>query len=265
MMRRFNLFVIAFAALLGLGWGGCTQIATLPPPPHPHGQALWHIVHDQCVPNQRKLGDPEPCARVSLIGPDDKGYVLMKDRNGIAQYLLMPTDKITGIEDPAVLMSDGLNYFALAWNARDLVSKRLNKTLPHDYVALTVNSRYGRSQDQLHLHIDCLSQAAHRDLITVSPQITGAWSQRNFSIDGHLYRILRLDQNKLNRTNPFQLLAQGIPEAARNMGRWTLALVGAPDYRGFYLLAGKADPAVGEWGSAEALQDHACRIPASAE
>jgi CDP-diacylglycerol pyrophosphatase len=49
--------------------------------------------------------------------------------------------------------------------------------------------------------------------------------------------------------------------ADREMGAWTLALIGAvgPDGApGFYLLADRADPASGDRGSAEELRDHAC-------
>lgn len=102
MARRPPVAALAIAALLSLGGSSCA-----PPPqslaPHRNGQALWRIVHDSCVPNQRAHGDPAPCARVSLSGTDDEGYVLLKDKKGIAQYLLMPTRPITGIEDAAVL------------------------------------------------------------------------------------------------------------------------------------------------------------------
>lgn len=257
MFRRTKFAALAITAILGLGWSSCTQ----PPAPRPNEQALWHIVHDGCVPNQRTHGDPTPCTRVSLTGVGDDGYVLLKDKKGIAQYLLMPTQRITGIEDAAVLAPGGLNVFALAWDARSLLDERLGKAVPPDFVAVTINSRFGRSQDLLHLHIDCLSQAAHRDLIAAARDATSDWSQQSIDIDGHAYRILRLDRNRLNQTTPFQLLAQGIPGAVRNMGAWTLALVGTPNGRDFYLLAGEAHPASGEWGSAEALQDHDCRIP----
>jgi CDP-diacylglycerol pyrophosphatase len=46
------------------------------------------------------------------------------------------------------------------------------------------------------------------------------------------------------------------------MGAWTLALAGAvraDGSMGFYLLADRANPAAGDPGSAEDLQDHACR------
>jgi hypothetical protein len=54
------------ALLLGLLLAGCASVQPpLPPPPlHPNGQALWRIIHDQCVPDERAHDDPSPCALV---------------------------------------------------------------------------------------------------------------------------------------------------------------------------------------------------------
>jgi len=37
------------------------------------------------------------------------GTVMLKDRNGIAQYLLIPSAKISGIESPEILAEDEPN------------------------------------------------------------------------------------------------------------------------------------------------------------
>jgi CDP-diacylglycerol pyrophosphatase len=72
----------------------------------------------------------------------------------------------------------------------------------------------------------------------------------------------RIDGEDLSATNPFQLLAHDMPGAAREMGAWTLALVGetgADGQPGYYLLAERADPARGEDASSEVIQDHDCK------
>src|SRR5579863_230928 len=76
--------------------------------------ALWKMIDQQCVPNWREYGDAKPCAKVD----SDKGYVVLKDLIGDTQYLLMPTAKITGIDDAAVLAPNARNYFADAWSER---------------------------------------------------------------------------------------------------------------------------------------------------
>jgi CDP-diacylglycerol pyrophosphatase len=69
----------------------------------------------------------------------------------------------------------------------------------------------------------------------------------------------------LDAVNPFQLLADGVPGAAADMGRRTLVVVGATlsdGQPGFVVLAGLVDPATGDTGGGEAVQDHqACAAP----
>jgi CDP-diacylglycerol pyrophosphatase len=248
---------------LALLLGGCATVTkALPAPPsHPNGQALWRIIHDQCLPDEREHENPAPCTVVALKDGQAHGYVVLKDRTGIAQHLLMPTAKITGIEDPALLAPDAVNYFARAWDERRFVELRLGRPLARTQVSITVNSAYGRSQDQLHLHIDCVDAAVAAILRGVHLARSSGWSGERITLKGRPYRVRWLAADELAKTNPFSLLAHTIPGARSDMGAWTLALVGAEgeDGRpGFYLLSDRADPATGDPGSAEDLQDHSC-------
>lgn len=229
--------------------------AELPTPPvHPHGGKLWQIVGGTCLPNMKAKHDPAPCTEV------DQGYVLLKDMAGVAQYLLMPDSDITGIEDARILTSP-TNYFAAAWNARGLVETKLGRKIARDTMAVTVNSQYGRSQDLLHLHIDCLGAPARGDLAGLTG-VGESWSAAPVMIAGHPYYVRRVLGAELT-VNPFKLVADELPGAKDEMRAWTIGLVGASfdGKPGFWLLAGKADPAGGEWGSAESIQDHDCKLP----
>ncbi len=105
-IRRISIRVwaIALAAL----W--------LAAPAHADRDALWSLVHGQCVPHQQ-AGEvpPKPCDEVDLTAGEDKGVALLKDRVGVAQMLAIPTRRVTGIEDPFLLSPDAPNYFATAW------------------------------------------------------------------------------------------------------------------------------------------------------
>lgn len=228
-----------------------------PPPPHPNGQVLWHIVHGQCAPDEAKTGRPDPCIAVSLAG----GYAVLKDKHGAEQYLVMPTTDITGIEDARLLAPSAPNYFADAWRAKPFVDHLIGKTMPRQDMAVSVNSPYGRSQDLLHLHVDCLTPQSLAALTADAPRITGRWSRTPFILDGHPYYAMRL-MGETPAANPFDLLADGIRGARAGMGAWTLVLAGAEfDGRpGFILLANRADPLHGDFASGEELQDHDCRI-----
>lgn len=221
--------------------------------------ALWKIVDGACVPHMRDKGTPDPCAIVDLA----VGYAVLKDRVGIAQFLLIPAARIAGIESPAILAPAAPNFWDLAWRARRLTEARLGKSLPRDALSLTVNSPYGRTQDQLHIHIDCVrpdvraALAAHRDAIARS------WTAFPVPLAGEPWRAYRVDGQDLAGNDPFRLLAQGDADARTDMGRHTLAVVGmtwTDGSEGFAVLDGKADPLSLRRGSAEVLQDHDCQI-----
>ncbi len=260
--RRVVLSV-ALALLSGCAENSVPQPAPplAPPPTHAHGGVLWMIVHDKCVPDQLQHGDPTPCARVALLNDGRGGFVVLKDLSGVAQHLVMPTDKITGIEDPQILAPTAPNYFAAGWAARSFIETRLKGHVPRDQLGVAVNSVYGRSQDQLHLHVDCLSFAVRDQLKADAPQITHRWSRQPLPIGGHSYYVRRIDGDDLSNVYPFQLLARDMPGAAREMGAWTLALAGETSSEGapgYDLLAARADPAKGDVGSSEDLLDHRC-------
>lgn len=218
--------------------------------------ALWHIVHDRCVPDQTQHRDPAPCTAVNLAG----GYVVLKDIVGETQFLLMPTLRISGIEDRAILAADAPNYFADAWQARHDVDQRAGHDLPREDFALAINSVYGRTQDQLHIHIDCIRPDVRLALAQHAATVSDDWTVFPVPLAGHPYRAIRITGADLGNTNPFRLLAATVPQA--DMGRHTLVLAGATfDGRpGFILLDGKADLATGNRGSGEELEDHACAV-----
>ncbi len=232
----------------------------LPPPPvHSNGQVLWSIVSGKCVPDQRTNGKPDPCTEVAIGGGVGTGYAVLKDRVGVSQYLVMPTRLVTGIEDAQLLVPGAVNYFDPAWRARRLVDQRLGVTLARDEIGIAVNSIYGRSQDLLHLHVDCLRRDVRDALHERLGSLGRRWSGP-VELAGHAYYTLRLDGDDHVPRDPFVLLAQGLGVRPAEMGAWTLVLAGATyaDGPGFVLLAARADPASGFDGSGEELQDHDC-------
>src|SRR6185369_11331156 len=117
-----------------------------------------------------------------------------------------------------------------------------------------------RSQNQLHIHIDCV-RADVRDAVNRRIADVGLdWAPFPEPLMGHPYQAMFVDGETLDAANPVQLLANRVDD----MGLETLVVVGAylPDGRpGFVLLASRADPATGNPGAGEELQDHAACPP----
>jgi CDP-diacylglycerol pyrophosphatase len=225
--------------------------------------ALWKIVNGQCVPHEQASRDPAPCAEVDLAEGVAKGFAVLKDIRGIAQYLLIPTARVSGIEDPAILAPDAPNYWDPAWKARSLVEGRLHQTLPRDGFALAINSAYGRTQDQLHIHIDCIRPDVRDALQAHLSEVGARWAAFPLPLADRPYRAIQIDGEDLGDVDPFRILADGDPAAARDMGKHTLVLVGetfADGRKGFVLLDGQASVSPPNPGSGEELEDHSCAI-----
>jgi len=217
---------------------------------------LWDIVHNHCVVSTK------PCLEVDK----QEHFALLKDRGGIAQILLIPTDKITGIEDPAVLQPAMPNFFADAWLSRDYMQKRLPTPLPRDEISLAINAPMARSQNQLHIHIDCLSTTAYGVLTAEAGSLGTTWTQLTQSINGHQFTARRVDGDTLGTFDPFIEVAATLANPAKDMDNRNIAVVGATFSTGpgFIILTDVA-PAKGPgFGGAEDVQDHKCAIDKAA-
>lgn len=222
--------------------------------------ALWNIVHGQCAPHVEAGQGPAPCERVDLSHGEDDGVALLKDLVGVAQFLAIPTRRVTGIEDPFLLDPAAPDYFAFAWGARDALAARLGRPLPREATAIALNSQSARSQDQFHLHVDCLDREVGAALAGVASAIDETWRPMVRPLNGRAYWARRVLSDDLSGVRPLRLLAEGVPDAREHMGQETLAVVGATfsGGPGFILLADHAELAGG--GHAEDLQDHSCAL-----
>ncbi len=226
--------------------------------------ALWRIVDDECVPHVEAGLGPKPCERVDLEGGVAQGVAILKDLIGVSQMLAIPTRRITGIEDPQMLEPDAPPVFADAWGAKDLVEARLGRPLPREAVGLAINSKWARSQEQLHVHVDCVAVPVVKTLSEYASAIDDQWRAMTVPLQGRVYFARRVDSADLRGVAPLRLLADGVEGARVQMGAYSLAAIGAsfdgkPD---FILLADQFSLEGG--GHAEDLEDHNCAIAHSA-
>lgn len=225
--------------------------------------ALWNIIHGRCVPDQLQKGDPAPCALVDLQDGDARGYAVLKDIVGATQYLLIPTARVPGIESPLLTAPGAPNYFANAWRERTHTEQAAQHALPRDAISLAINSAFGRSQNQLHIHIDCVRPDVKTALQRQLAAIGDSWTLLPEPLVGHRYRAMRVLSDALDGTNPFVLLADEVPGAGAAMGEQTLVVVGAEfagGRPGFVILTDHVDFASGDKASGEELQDHDCAL-----
>ena len=252
-MRPWGLSGLAGLCLVMLG--------AMPAAGQGDPDVLWKIVHGQCAPHQAASLNPAPCAFVAEPSGRGLGYAVLKDRDGATQYLLIPTDKVTGIEDAALRKAGSESYLERAWAFRTLLFTRLGHALPDTDVSLAINSQYGRSQNQLHIHIDCIRADIRDALKRQQPAIGAAWAPLAEPPAGHAYMAMAIPATDLERVNLFRRLAHTVP--AGSMGHETLVVVGATlpsGEAGFNVLVDRADLAKGDQASGEELQDHDCAV-----
>jgi CDP-diacylglycerol pyrophosphatase len=217
---------------------------------------LREIVQNQCVPNWLRDKDPSPCVSVAIRDPSPpiRGFAVLPDRKGGAHFLLIPLEPVSGIESVEARARRAPNFFQEAWEARTAVEKVVGHDVPRSAIGLAINSMYTRSQDQLHIHIECVSKRLHDLLTAALSRIDERWSP--IDIGGSQYQALRMMGSDLGRANPFALLAGRLPGAKNSMGAYTLAVAGMEfkEGPGFVLLAGKAVP------GSELLLDSTCAL-----
>ncbi|WP_322046686.1 CDP-diacylglycerol diphosphatase [Paraburkholderia sp. J67] len=247
--RAASLAATLGASLIAaMAVSGCVRLSTF------DANGLWKVVGGQCVPNARDKGDPGPCTTVDF----QKRYAVLKDISGRAQYLLIPTDRVSGIESPDILYAGSPEYWAGAWAAGRHVDEKLKTTLAPTQLGLEINSSTQRSQNQLHIHVDCMRNDIIDALAPYRHDAPGSW--RWATLDGKQYRVTRVT-HLTERSNPFRVVSRDL-EAQQSMAAQTILVTGAgPDTaRDGWLVVNSGQDVDGGTGTAEGLLDHSCAL-----
>jgi CDP-diacylglycerol pyrophosphatase len=211
--------------------------------------ALWEVER-LCIYDKTKTGSPYPCLEVNLADGRERGYIVLTPPIGRPDTILAPTRQIVGLEDPQLLAPDAPNYFALAWAARRWIAP----ASADERVALAVNSRLSRSQDQLHVHIGCLNADFTARLSKAVGPKTGAWFQSADLAPGLELWTYRTGAKDWSGLQPFPLLKQLVGDAV-SMKRTTLAV--AQMKAEFVVIALRSRPG-GWYADAEDMLDKRC-------
>ena len=217
---------------------------------------LWRVVHRVCIP-AAKIGIPFPCSRVVVDDKDEAGYAILPV--GTGHILTVPTRRISGIEGRQLLSPGQPNYWEAAWEARQRLDADFSKKLDRSDVALVLNSAYGRSQDQLHIHTACVRADVKAALASERGSIGARWARMKLPLQGKLFWARWLPGDDLRGKNVFDLLGPQLRRSSVSMARQTLVVVGGWDRNhapGFYVLDGQAGG--GDDGNGESLLDFKC-------
>ena len=218
---------------------------------------LWTLVHGVCVPAKTLFNVPAPCVSVDI----DRGFAVVASPRTVADLLVVPTTRISGIEDPLLLKAGAPNYWAAAWAQREQLSARLGRPIGRWDVAMAVNSVHARTQDQLHIHVSCVRSDVKARLAALRPSPQTTWRPVKLGPLHLTYLVKMVDAGSLDAVDPFKLLADEVPGARASMAEHTLVVVGsigADGRPGFFVLDHKANRLVQDEAMGEQLLDPTC-------
>jgi len=218
-------------------------------------EALKHVV-SACAFAKRTVGVSFPCLAVEAGEPGGDDYVVIRAPRYRTEVLIVPIRPIAGIEDPALLRTSSAHLWEAAWRSRHFVGDALGRKLPRNAIGLAVNSVAGRSQDQFHIHVDCLDPVVQRALLAGRDRIGERWRRFPMRLAGQSYWVRSIAGGDLEGVNVAALISRGLPRVRRLMEGVSVAVVGttlADGRDGFLLLANDSN------GMAETLLDHSCR------
>ena len=221
---------------------------------------LWRVVQT-CIANHALTGASFPCLDVETAGGRMAGYAVLRAPLEKTHIIVTPTVRTIGIEAERLRAPDAPNYFHDAWIARRFVTDPLPRKPGRSDLAMAVNSRLGRSQDQLHIHVNCLKPDVRRAL-ALRKTGSAAWTRMIVLPHAPPYWALDVQSEDLGEFNIFAMVAAGLKVMPDEMDDITIVVAGAEPVRGkpgFTILARQRQSGTFDEAHGEALLDHACR------
>ena len=219
------------------------------------GNVLWWLAQS-CA---RDLKSNAGCRVFAQDGGED--YIILKDNNmrrKPAGYLAIPVSCVTGIEDSQVFSPAIVDLWEEAW----LWSGRYPGE-PAARTGLAINSKRGRSQNQLHIHISCIRSDVAHDLAAKNiPMYPAKAVAMHLPPADNRYQVVKVT-GLAGDNSPFKVMlaALGHKEGATvkdgDMQDQSIAVVGTEKAGEFYVLLTTANGA--NDGHAEELLDQTCR------
>ena len=246
---RLSGFLLSFLGLLAMtGHAGAGERGL-----------LWRVVQ-ACVLNHKITGASFPCLSVETGKGVEAGYAVLRVPNEDTHMIVTPTARTTGIEAIRLRGSKAPDYFHDAWSARHFATDDLTTQPNRNDVAFAINSRLGRSQDQLHIHVACIRPDVKQRLAQQSAALrVHDWSRIKVLPWAPSYRAHFEASNDLAGVNVFDKVADGLGIGNDEMDAVTIVVVGA-EPTGFLILARKRIPHSFDEPHGESLLDPDCSV-----
>ncbi|MBB5193363.1 CDP-diacylglycerol pyrophosphatase [Silvimonas terrae] len=154
----------------------------------------------------------------------DDAFGIFENNRAPYHYLLVPRQKVCGIENEALWQSGTHDWFAEAWRLRHLFAeaKPVSGGVPLERVGIAINSIPGRSQGQLHVHISCVEQGVAKQLAVHASQFNDTWQPLDLTTpDGVQHYLARRLAGPQIDPDVFASLAKAHPELAADKGNIT--------------------------------------------
>lgn len=195
-----------------------TALAPVVAVPHSRDDLLKAM--QKCVAAARHAGAhlPRPCEYVSK-----RGFVVMTEPQ--KEHLFVPSVTLKGVEDPAIVRHNARPYWLYAWSQ----ARHYFRARKPWQIGLAINSKVGRSQDQLHIHMACMKRSVSDALHHA--HISNKWSK--ISLGRHTY-FVRHVPSLAGMNDPFRLVYSKVRSKASQMQYQTIVVTGAK--AGFYVL-----------------------------
>lgn len=243
-------FLLLLAVVAGLGLPVMTLAA--------QRDLLWRVVQT-CVLNHKLTGLAFPCLDVDAEGGAARGHAILRALGDQNHLILTPITRTIGIEAESLRGRGATNYFADAWNARDFLTRGLARAPGRADIGLAINSRPGRSQDQLHIHIACVRPEVERALEAAVTRVTAhPWSKVKLLPFARPYIVRYVPGDDLHAVNPFDEVARAFDLTdPQDLGEVTIVVTGAKP-EGFFVMARRKAPRIFDQPHGEALLDPDC-------
>jgi CDP-diacylglycerol pyrophosphatase len=77
-----------------------------------------------------------PCAEANIANGLDRGFAVLQTPSSATHVIVVPTTRISGIENPALLRENAPNYWEAAWDARRFVEEGVGRRLSRDKIGM---------------------------------------------------------------------------------------------------------------------------------